>query len=82
MDVWITAEVRSRDNGFKFEDSDGNTISVGNDCKVIHIKDKEDLGRYHEYHMESEYDYYRYTFNVPRRQPPVQTPKWTFEEPA
>ncbi len=74
MDVWITVEVRSRSwhSGFKFEDQAGNPIAVGNDCKVIHVKDSEDLNLYHEYHAELEFHSYRYKYNVPRRQPPMQ----------
>ena len=100
MDVWITAEVRGRSHhiGLQFEDSDGNTISVGNDCKVIHIKDSEDLMRYFEYHAEFEAFSYRLLYNDlpprlmmpprPKWDPPKpgvqppQPPKITFEEPA
>jgi len=97
MDVWVLdgASIRpwNSSGGWKFLDNDGNGITARGDCKVINIKDKEDLKLYHEYHSELEAFQYRWLYNrIPKRYPPFIPPRpgWvqppmpeiTFEEPA
>lgn len=58
MDVWVLSNTivssETNSDGWFFLDNSGNVIHLGGDCKVIRVKDKSILGKYHEYHREFE----------------------------
>jgi hypothetical protein len=58
MDVWVLSNTivssETNSDGWFFVDSNGNVVHLGGDCKVIRVKDKSLLSKYHEYHREFE----------------------------
>ncbi len=56
MDVWVLEDVYVKSekdsDGWRFIDRLGQPTNVGGDAKVIRIKDKAELKKYHEYHFE------------------------------
>lgn len=49
---------RYTSGGAYFDDNNGNEISVDGDIKVIKLKDKTELDKWHEFHMEIDGGWY------------------------
>lgn len=67
-DIWVLVDVfcESEDNsdGWRFIDDDGNVTFIGGDVKVLRVKNRSELSKYHEYHMEFELKTYQEKFNT------------------
>lgn len=67
-DVWVLRGVfvQSEENsdGWRFIDNSANVVHLGGDVKVIRINDKDDLDKWHDYHMEWETQTYQEKYGV------------------
>ena len=67
MDCWKLLDVMVQSpeasDGWLFVDSNGNSVYVGGDVKIIRCIEKDVFKQYHEYHMESESLSYRQLFS-------------------
>lgn len=67
VDVWILTDVFVESvhgsDGWRFIDGSGNVTFIGGDVKATRIKNRNDLWKYHEYHIEFESESYQSKFN-------------------